>query len=284
MKKTFSLRAGIALLAIVALQGCYLNPHVRGAGSIQEFARDLSGKRYDFVIPNSQAPLQLPNRSAKPVTAQDIPQGLMVALEPAQALCTKDGGQPSFSDLREADGTRGKLPQRLVCQRGIEPLWALFITYTDVGTNRSYGGTLTMTVHARVPTAEQYAVQLQEEKAKEQAQTEAREKAAAAQRERQAAFERDRPQREAQARQAALEESARVGRFQANLKAGDRFQWVRAPGAGHPIVGMVVRVEGALAFVQFDNLTIAGQQTRYLPKAELEPFDGPTPSFRRSID
>ena len=43
---------------------------------------------------------------------------------------------------------------------------------------------------------------------------------------------------------------------------------------------MVVRIEGTLAFVQFDNLTISGQQTRYLPKAELEPFDGPTPSGR----
>ena len=36
-------------------------------------------------------------------------------------------------------------------------------------------------------------------------------------------------------------------------------------------------VEGTLTFVQFDNLTFAGQQTRYLPKAELEPFDGPAP-------
>jgi hypothetical protein len=39
-----------------------------------------------------------------------------------------------------------------------------------------------------------------------------------------------------------------------------------------------------MAFVQFDNLTIAGQQTRYLPRVELEPFSGPTPNFRRAID
>jgi len=75
-----------------------------------------------------------------------------------------------------------------------------------------------------------------------------------------------------------------VAAFQPNLKAGDRFQWARAPGGGGTYVGMVVRLEGAMAFVQFENLTIGGQQTRYLPKVELEPFDGPTPNFRRSID
>jgi hypothetical protein len=47
---------------------------------------------------------------------------------------------------------------------------------------------------------------------------------------------------------------------------------------------MVVRIEGVMAFVQFDNLTISGQSTRYLPKSELEPFDGPTPAWRRAID
>ena len=77
---------------------------------------------------------------------------------------------------------------------------------------------------------------------------------------------------------------ARVAAFQANLKVGDRFQWAKPPGGGGPFVGMVVRVEGTLAFVQFDNLTISGQQTRYVPKVELEPFDGLTPNWRRTID
>ena len=47
---------------------------------------------------------------------------------------------------------------------------------------------------------------------------------------------------------------------------------------------MVVRVEGSLAFTQLDNLTISGQQTRYIPKVELEPFDGQTPTARWSVD
>ena len=89
---------------------------------------------------------------------------------------------------------------------------------------------------------------------------------------------------EAESRRILAQWPARVAAFQASLKAGDRFQWARAPGGGGPYIGMVVRLEGAMAFVQFDNLTIGGQQTRYIPKIELEPFDGPPPNFRRSID
>jgi hypothetical protein len=141
-----------------------------------------------------------------------------------------------------------------------------------------------MTIRTQLLSADQYAARLQEE----QAQAQAREKAAAAQRERQAALERDRQQRikdqEIEARRIAVQWPARVAAFQANLKVGDRFQWAKPPGGGGPFVGMVVRIEGTLAFVQFDNLTISGQQTRYLPKAELEPFDGPTPNWRRTID
>ena len=46
---------------------------------------------------------------------------------------------------------------------------------------------------------------------------------------------------------------------------------------------MVVRVEGALVFVQFENLTIAGQQTRYVARDQLDPFEGPTPQGRHEI-
>lgn len=257
--KTFSLRLGLALLSIVALQGCHFNPRTGGAGSIQEFARDLNGKKY-------------PLKAAKLVTAQQIPEGLMFALEPAQALCTSDGGQPSFSHLREAEGTRGKLPQRMVCHRDTGPLWVLFITYADVVMYSSAVGPLAMiTFLASVSTAEQYAVQVQEEKATEQAQAEAREKAAAAQLERQAASERERPRRIARAQQAERERSARLAAFQANLKAGDRFRWNRRKTLD--IEGMVVRVEGAVVLVQLDRPTLSGQQTLYIPKHDIEPIN-----------
>ena len=44
--KTFSRTAGLALLAILALQGCSSNPSVSAGGTIEEFARSLDGKQY----------------------------------------------------------------------------------------------------------------------------------------------------------------------------------------------------------------------------------------------
>lgn len=171
------------------------------------------------------------------------------------------------------------------------PLWVLDIRYGNVTTRPVFDETLRksfsylgMTMRTQLLSADQYAVRLREE----QAQAQERDKAAAAQRERQAALERDRQQRlkdqDAEARRIASQWPARVAAFQANLKVGDRFQWARPPGGGGLFVGMVVRIDGSLAFIQFDNLTISGQQTRYLPKIKLEPFDGPTPNFRRMID
>lgn len=284
--KTFSRAAGVSLLTILALQGCSTNPSVSGGGSIEEFSRALDGKRYEFDLTGQ---ILVPSMSGVLVTAQRIPKGLTVALAPAQDRCVQDGGEPSFTELQAVG--QAQLPQRILCRRGAVPLWVLDIRYGNVTTKPVFDETLRksfsylgMTVRTQLLSADQYAARLREEEALAQE----RDKAAAVQRERQAALERDRQQRikdqEAEARRIAAQWPARVAAFQANLKVGDRFQWARPPGGGGPIVGMVVRIEGALAFVQFDNLTISGQQTRYIPRVELEPFDGPTPNFRRAID
>ena len=277
--KTFSRTMGVVLLAILALQGCSTNPSVSGGGSIEDFARALNGKRYEF---DRTGQIMVPSMSGVLVTAQQIPKGLTVALAPAQERCVRDGGEPSFTELQAAG--QAQLPQRILCQRGAAPLWVLDIRYGDVTTKPVFDETLRktfsylgMTIRTQLQSADQYAARLQEE----QAQAQARDKAAAAQRERQAVLEQERQQRikdkEAEAQRVAAQWPARVAAF-------DRFQWGRAPIWGGPFVGMVVKVEGTLAFVQFDNLTFAGQQTRYLPKAELEPFDGPTPARRGTID
>jgi hypothetical protein len=36
---------------------------------------------------------------------------------------------------------------------------------------------------------------------------------------------------------------------------------------------MIIRVEGNMTFVQFDNMTVSGQTTRYVQRDELEPID-----------
>ena len=284
--KRFGRKRGVGLLAIVVLQGCSTNPSVSGGESIEDFARALNGKRYEFDLTGQ---IMVPSMSGVLVTGQRIPKGLTVALAPAQERCVRDGGEPSFTELQAAG--QAQLPQRILCQRGAVPLWVLDIRYGNVTTKPVFDETLRksfsylgMTMRTQLLSADQYAARLQEELA----QAQARDKAAAAQRERQVALEQERQQRikdkEAEAQRVAAQWPARVAAFQANLKVGDRFQWGGAPIWGGPFVGMVVKVEGALAFVQFDNLTFAGQHTRYLPKAELEPFDGPTPARRGTID
>jgi len=284
-----------AILAASLLQACSSNPTVSAGSSIEEFARSLNGKLYAFDLRGVKFRSEM---SAEPVTPQRMPKGLAIALAPAQEHCKKAGGEPSLVDFIEAAPEAAEharpnlnLPQRVLCLRNGNPVWVLDVKYVDVRvvtgieeTLRTPIWDLRMKLQTQLLSPDQYAARLKDE----QAQAQAREKAAAAQKERQAALERDRQQRikdqEAEARRIAAQWPARVSSFQANLKVGDRFQWARPPGGGGPFVGMVVRIEGALAFVQFDNLTISGQQTRYIPKVELEPFDGPTPNFRRAID
>ena len=292
--RTFNRAAGVAL-TILALQACSSNPTVSSGGSIEDFARNLNGKQYSFDLRGVRFRSE---DSAEPVTPQRIPRGLVIGLAPAQDHCKRAGGDPSLVDVIEAAPETAvharpnlNLPQRVLCLRNGNPVWVLDIRYADVRvvtgieeTLRTPIWDLRMKLQTQLLSPDQYAARLTDE----QAQAQAREKAAAAQKERQAALERDRQQRikdqEAETRRSAAQWPARVAAFQTNLKVGDRFQWARAPGGGGPYVGMVVRIEGVMAFVQFDNLTISGQSTRYLPKGELEPFDGPTPAWRRAID
>ena len=272
--KTFSRAAGVALLVILALQGCSTNPSVPGGGSIEDFARTLDGK--------------FQNLDARG-TGQRIPQGLLLLLKPATEHCSHAGGVATLKGVQD----RGEvsLPAYLLCQRGPTPIWALGITYVgEMGefqkdaTGKPVLLRVKSTLRTNVLSADQAEGVLQAEKLQE----EEKRRADAPRLEREAALERERLQRakdkEAEAQRVAAQWPARVAAFQANLKVGDRFKWGRAPQWGGPFVGLVVRVEGPLAFVQFDNLTFSGQPTRYLPKAELEPFDGPPPTGRGAID
>ena len=171
-------------------------------------------------------------------------------------------------------------------------LWALDLTYRDLSkvpeadaAGRKTLLFLNITTRTHLLLADELSARLREE----QAQGIARDQAAAVERERQAVLggERQRSEREmyAEAQLLAALWPTRVAEFRAHLKPGDRFKWASPPSAawGGPFVGLVVRVEGALAFVQFENLTIAGQQTRYISRDQLEPYDGPAPQGRYEI-
>ncbi len=288
--RTINRAAGVAV-TILTLQACSNNPTVQSGGSIEDFASNLNGKQYSFDLRGVRFRSE---DSAEPIGAERIPKGLAIGLSPALDHCKRADGEPSLVSVVEVKPhslVKVNLPKRVLCLRNATPLWALDIQYLDVRAVSSYDSTLNarlwdlrMGLQTQLLSPDQYAARLKDE----QAQAQARDRAAEVQKERQAALELERQQRaraqEAEARKLAAERPARVAAFQANVKAGDRFQWARAPGGGGPYVGIVVRIEGVMAFVQFDNLTISGQSTRYLPKVELEPFDGPTPNFRRSID
>jgi len=277
--KTFSWKMGVVLLAILALQGCSTNPSVSGGGSIEEFTRSLNGKRYEFDQSGLlRAGGMHAARSGELLTPQRIPAGLTVALAPAQEHCKRGGGAPSFSEMVAYEPS-GQMPQRILCLRDGLPIWALEVQYVDLISTSLHGKPLglLMTLRTQLLSGDQYAARLQKEQAQAQAQTTARNQAVSAQRERQEA-------EMVEIRRVAAQWSARVAAFQANVKVGDRFQWAKSYGFGGPFFGVVVRLEGTLAFVQFDSLTISGQPTRYLPKVELEPLDRPTPNSRRTID
>jgi hypothetical protein len=274
-------------LAALALSGCSTNPAVPAGGSVQDFARSLDGRKYSFDLSGS---ILVPSMSGALATVQRIPRGLLVALAPAQEHCAKAGGESSFTKLQAVG--EAQLPLRVQCQRGAAALWVLDLIYRDVskvpGEDAAGRKTLlflNMTVRTQLLPADQFAARLRDE----DAQAQQRDKAAAAEGERQAAVERERQQltkdKEAEAQRVAAQWPARVAEFRARLKAGDRFKWASPPSTawGGPFVGLVVRVEGALAFVQFENLTIAGQQTRYVTRDQLDPFDGPTPQGRHEI-
>lgn len=281
---SISKRPAVVALTILALQACSNNPTVSSGGSIEDFARNLDGKQYSFDLRGVRFRAE---DSAEPVTPQRIPKGLALGLAPAQDHCKRAGGEPSLVDVFEAEpqgSVKVNLPQRVLCLRGGNPVWVLDVRYVDVRvvsgieeTLRTPIWDLRMKLQAQLLTPDQYAARLKDE----QAQAQARERAAAAQKERQAALEQERQQRaraqEAEARKLVAEWPARVAAFQANLRAGDRVKWGQPARFYDPCVGMVVRIEGGLAFIQFDTLTFSGQPTRYIPKIELGPCDGQPP-------
>ena len=264
----------ICVLLTALLFGCSTNPTVAGESSIQDFANNLDGK---FQSLDARG------------TGQRIPQGLLLLLKPATEHCSRDGGYATLKVMQD----RGELdlPAYLLCQRGSTPIWALGLTYDNAQgnfRNDAAGKPVLLffksTLRTKVLSAEEAEGILQAEKL----QVETQRLADTRRLEREATLERERQQRikdkEVEAQRVAAQWPAKVAAFQATLKVGDRFKWGRAPLWGGPFVGIVVRVEGTLAFVQFDNLTFAGQQTRYLPKAELEPFEEPAPTGRGTIN
>ncbi|MEP7297860.1 MAG: hypothetical protein ABI702_16875 [Burkholderiales bacterium] len=282
----------MGLLTSIILLGCSTNPSIQQGASIQDFASSLNGKRFSFEMTGS---LWVPAMSGVLVTAQRIPKGLLAALAPAGEHCVRQAGEIAMTKMQAVElhpQFHPQLPRRALCERRGEPLWALDLQYGGLSmvAGEGAGGAknllyLNMTTGAQYLSSERLAERLQDE----QLQARAVAQAAAARQAHELALEQERQRlardKELDAARTAAQWPARVAAFRANLKAGDRFKWTSPPSGawGGPFVGVVVRVDTAITLVQFDNLTIGGQQTRYILRDQLEPFDGPVPAGRFEI-
>ena len=282
----------LGLLTSIIFLGCSTNPSIQQGASIQEFASSLNGKRFSFEMTGS---VWVPSMSGVLVTAQRLPKGLLLAMDPAREHCARQGGEIVMAKLQAVElhpKFHPQLPLRAVCERRGEPLWALDLQYAGISmtAGEGAGGTknllyLNMKTGAQYLSPQRLAERLQDEQLNAQANAQA----AASRQARELALEQERQrlarEKELDAAIAAAQWPARVAAFRVNLKSGDRFKWTSPPSGawGGPFVGMVVRVDMAIALVQFDNLTIGGLQTRYIPREQLEPFDGPAPAGRYEI-
>ena len=115
----------LGLLTSIILLGCSTNPSIQQGASIQEFASSLNGKRFSFEMTGS---VWVPSMSGVLVTAQRLPKGLLLAMEPAREHCARQGGEIVMAKLQAVElhpKFHPQLPLRAVCERRGEPLWAL---------------------------------------------------------------------------------------------------------------------------------------------------------------
>jgi hypothetical protein len=247
-----------AQVLLLLLAGCTSNPIVPAGSDIQSFAAGLSGRTLTLNPGGTGF-----NKAESSDRERDYGYlGLKEELAPASAHCQTAGGALRLAEHKPV-GPRS-LPTLLRCDRNQQPLWYLALDYRqNLAPNRWI---LLSVVQART---------FDEAQRVEEERRSAEERRVAQERNRKTFQEIDaRAAREREAR--ALAAAA----FRASVKAGDRFRWLIQPPLGYA-VGIVVRVEGDLVFVQFDNAVVGSSNTRYLKRGEIEPWDGvpPTTTF-----
>ncbi len=253
--------AGLTLLAGVLLVAC-ATPAVRpnAGASVNEYAANLSQQRFGLSL------------KPAPGTPRGLASDFAWVLEPVNQFCSNAGGQLKVA--RQGSLDRVPVPTELDCVREGRVLWG-FVPGAFNGNVilEGPGGRLFVTLSPGV---------LSESDVADRRKSELAAKAGEA-----LAIEAKRQQDRAEnLRQAELQAQAdqRAAEFRKNLKPGDRFLWWAPPGRYIAGVGIVIRLEGELAFVQFDNLKISGQTTRYIPRKELRPMEGAVPQGKFEID
>jgi hypothetical protein len=242
--------------ASILIVGCASNPPLVLAPTAAEQVQHIDGKEYNFNLSGGVA--RQISGASDPVMGY---VGLAYALQPFAELCNSAGGRPFVEDKTLAGPNL--VPTRIRCSSGAGTLWQLVIQYDNVRvkrlTNIGESTWLWLTPRIRYQNAEHV---------EEQRRIAVAEKNQA----RAMAAEMERIEAPRRAREAA-ELEARVDNFRRTLKSGDLFSWIE-PTRRIQAYGTVVRFEGEMVFVQFENLRIGGGNTRYLRRSELLPWDG----------
>lgn len=254
----------LALLGASILCGCYSSPIVPAGTDIKAYAAGLAGRTLT-LNPGGTGFNRAEGSGWDKAYGY---HGLREELRPAETHCRAAGGQLDLTTHADVGGY--SLPTLLRCMPGGggdpygKALWYLELQYfQDRAPNRWIRLHITQ---ARVSDEAQW--QQARKEAAERRQADAQRREADELRRRQALEEgKARIAKEQEARALA------VAAFRSGLKPGDRFRWAIDPPFGYA-VGMVVRIEGELVFVQFNNAVMGGSNTRYLKRSELEPWDG----------
>jgi hypothetical protein len=260
------------LIAVLgALAGCATNAAVENDQSIAQFVADFSGKELRVRSPASSSD-SLPGDSTLS-GARDAEfgyAGLRDAYAPAQKTCVASAGTLRIASQRSFSKAGPNLPVRLRCIGQDKTVWELNVQYVEkhiLDANARRIVSLVPQANLVVPTDSA----TQPAKREANLKTELRAKA------------KERTRAGAEYAEKILAEpvqktskSGVVANFRRNLKAGDRVQWTTSDMRGKT-VGIVARVDGDLALVQFDNPSFTGQSLRYFKRSQLEPVDGNLP-------
>jgi hypothetical protein len=237
------LYAMLSSVAAMALSSCVSRPELAHGASIDDVANNLRGKQYRFANGHGSK-IPYANGEADPVFGY---QALGFYFGSVRSLCSSSGGR-LVAKARAQAGARA-VPATLVCEAGESVRWALDVEYKGVAVYTNIDGTpwVEMTVYPTPVSAPDY-------QARKAVEAERRSTLAVAEADKQRSL------------------AILANQFRAQIKSGDRFQSSSlVPGV--KVTGMVVRVEGDVLFVQFDNATVGGQSTRYVRRDEVWPLD-----------
>jgi hypothetical protein len=238
----------LATSIISVLLGCASNPTVDPNISTEDYCRSMHGKTYNFLLKRKGE--MVLNEAVSGVPNDDFGlNGLKYNYKPLISNCEKEGGILTASDNQSFAGVT--LPTVLNCSAAQKVLWGVKLNFSNPSkqylqfnqTNWFY-----ITLSPIFYTGEQLAAEQNAKKNFTEKLIKIKED-----------------------QEAARENSAVAWRK--TLKSGSTVEW-SVPNRSFIAIGKVIKIEGEMVFVQFDNLKIGGGFTRFIHIKELYPESG----------